>query len=571
MSRGPDARSGASPFWIAAAALALAAGVVLLAPWLPIPAPDATRLEARLLPPGASGHWLGTDHLGRDVLARLLFGLRASLAVSAFGTAVAAGLGTAMGLLAGYRGGRVDDLLMRAAEVVLAFPYVLLALVLVAALGPGLRNAALAVAVVNIPFFARTVRGATLGVRSQDFVEVAKLSGYGESRILFGEILPNVLPVLLVATATTLGWMILETAGLSFLGLGAQPPHADLGSMLGDGRRFLATAPHLAMAPGLTLFALSIAVHALADALRDRLDPQRAAAEGAPQEAAAPAAEPVRGRSTEEAPLLDVAGLCVEMPGGRAVVRGVGLRIGPGEAVALVGESGSGKTQIALALLGLTPRGARVRAERLSLGGTDLSALDARGWRSLRGREIGYVPQDPAAGLDPLLSIGRQLEEAVQAHRPCRRGVARERARGLLARAQLPEPEALLGARPHELSGGMCQRVLIAMALAHDPPLLVADEPTTALDVGVQREILTLLGAAARERGRALLLISHDLGVVAELCQRVVVLRHGRVVEDATLESILDRPESPYTRSLVDCVPRLDDPGRVLRAAEAGA
>jgi len=559
----------ADPLVLPVGALALALGASLAAPWLPLPSPEATQLDARLLPPGSGGHWLGTDALGRDVLSRLLHGLRASLAVSALGTAVAAGVGAAAGLVAGYRGGAVDDVLMRIADAILAFPYILLALALVAALGPGLRNAMLAVAVVNIPFFARTVRGATLGVRSREYVEVARLSGHGDLRIVAREVLPNVAPVLLVAMATTLGWMILETAGLSFLGLGAQPPRADLGSMLGDGRRFLATAPHLALVPGAVLFVVSLAVHALADGLRDRMDPHRAApAEPEPEDLAA--AEPARAGDGAAAPLLDVEALRIDIPGAGRVVDGIDLRVAAGEAVALVGESGSGKTVTALSLLGLPPApGARVRAERMALADTDLAGLDAEGWRALRGRRLAYVPQDPGGALDPLLPVGAQVAEAVRAHGRVSRARARSRARELLAQVHLRDPDALLDARPHELSGGMRQRVLIAMAIAHDPDLLVADEPTTALDVTVQREILGLLAEACRQR-RGLLLVTHDFGVVSALCDRVYVLHRGRIVEDGHVAQVLERPRHPYTRSLVASVPRMDDPERLLRRAGGG-
>jgi peptide/nickel transport system permease protein len=552
--------------------LAAAALLVLLAPWLPLPAPADTDLAQRLLPPGAPGHLLGTDHLGRDMLARLLFAMRASLAVAVLGTLVAGVLGTAAGLTAGYRAGRLDDALMRSADVVLAFPYVLLALALVAALGPSLRNAALAVAIVNVPFFARTVRGSALALRGEAFVEVARLSGHGDLRIALREVLPNALPVLLIALATTLGWMILETAGLSFLGLGAQPPQADLGSMLGDGRRFLATAPHVALVPGVALFALSLAVHLAADALRDRLDPQRAPRAGRTSEAAPEGSAAERGEDTDTRALLEVEGLVVAIPGAGRVVDGVDLRVARGEAVALVGESGSGKTVTALSILGLSPApGAHVVAGRIRVAGQDLGRLDAEGCRRLRATRLGFVPQDPGSGLNPVRRIGAQLVDALRAGGRLTRSDALARARALLAEAELPDPHEVLDAWPHELSGGMRQRVLLAMALASAPDLLVADEPTTALDVTVQREILTRLDQARRARGRGLLLVTHDLGVVAELCDRVVVLREGRVVESGAVAEVLRAPRAPYTRALLESVPRLDEPERLLRAAEASA
>jgi len=562
--------------------LAVLAGA-LAAPWLPLPDPYATDLTQRLAAPGAGGHGLGTDHLGRDVLARLLLGLRTTLAVAAAGTAAAASVGTAVGLLAGWRGGWLDAVLMRVVDVILAFPYVLLALALVTALGPSLRNATLAVAAVNVPFFARTVRGAVLSLRREDWVEVARLSGHSEWRIVLREVFPNAAPVLIVSVSTTLGWMVLETAGLSFLGLGAQPPRADLGSMLGDGRRYLTLAPHLALVPGVAIVAVSLAVHALGDALRDRLDPERIAEdEEAPAAARGEAAEAAAGDAAGREPLLEVEDLAVEIPGPGRVVDGISFRLGRSEALALVGESGSGKTVTVLSLLGLQPApGARTVSGRAILAGgnvqggsggdLDLLAVPEATLRGLRGARIGYVPQDPGASLDPLLPVGAQLVEAVRAHEAVPRREARQRAAALLEQAHLPDPERQLDAYPHELSGGMRQRVLIAMALANDPELLVADEPTTALDVTVQRGILELLDEARRERGRALLLVSHDLAVVSALCDHVLVLRAGRTVESGPVERVLREPRADYTRSLLESIPRIDDPERVLRAGRSAA
>lgn len=261
-----------------AVAAAVVAGMIVLvslaAPLLPLPDPAATNLSGRLALPGAEGHLLGTDLLGRDILARLVWGTRTSLAVGFGATLVAATAGTLLGLVAAYVRGSTDWLLMRAVDVLMAFPYLLLALAIVAVLGPGLGNALAAIAIVNIPFFARTVRGATLAVSQQGFVDASRVNGRGPMGILFGHILPHVLPIIVVTMTTTMGWMILETAGLSFLGLGAQPPQADLGSMLGDGRLLLLVKPHLALLPGVVIFVLVVSFNLVGDGLRDALDPR---------------------------------------------------------------------------------------------------------------------------------------------------------------------------------------------------------------------------------------------------------------------------------------------------------
>ncbi len=254
--------------------LAWTIGVALAAPLLPLPNPAETELASRLQPPGTPGHWLGTDLLGRDILSRLIWGTRLSLAVAAAATALAAIAGSGIGLWAGFYGGKVDAWLMRSMDVVMALPYLLLALAIVAALGPGLANALLAIAVVNIPFFARAVRGATVVLRHRPFVAASRVCGRKPIGVLLLHVLPNVFPVILITASTTLGWMLLETAGLSFLGLGARPPTADLGSMLGEGRMLMLIAPHLALLPGVVIFVVVAAINLLADGLRDLLDPR---------------------------------------------------------------------------------------------------------------------------------------------------------------------------------------------------------------------------------------------------------------------------------------------------------
>lgn len=262
---------------LAAAGLVVVAAVALLAllaPILPIQGPAATDLSARLQPIGTPDHLLGTDKLGRDILSRLLWGARVSLVVGIAATIVAAFFGSVIGLVSGFFRGTLDNALMRSIDVVMAFPYLLLAIALVAFLGPGLLKAMIAVAIVNIPFFARAVRGATLSVMSNEYVEAAALAGRPRLLILFAEVLPNVFSTILITTSTTVGWMITETAGLSFLGLGAQPPTSDWGTMLGDGRDLLTFAPHVSLVPGLAIFVVVISLNFVGDGLRDALDPR---------------------------------------------------------------------------------------------------------------------------------------------------------------------------------------------------------------------------------------------------------------------------------------------------------
>ncbi|MEV6217051.1 ABC transporter ATP-binding protein [Nocardia sp. NPDC051833] len=252
--------------------------------------------------------------------------------------------------------------------------------------------------------------------------------------------------------------------------------------------------------------------------------------------------------------LIDIANLRIGFPGQGEVVHGIDLRIAPGEAVALVGESGSGKSVTARALVGLSGPGATVRADRLALFGQDARQHRDRQWRTIRGSDIGFVLQDALVSLDPLCSIGGQLAEAQRALTDLRGRALAERSVRLLTEVGVPEPELRLRQYPHELSGGLRQRVLIATAIAGDPRLIIADEPTTALDVTVQQQILDLLRQRKAD-GTALLLISHDLAVVGEVADRVLVMRDGEVVEQGSTIDVLTRPAHPYTRKLLAAVP----------------
>ena len=561
---------------LAAVGLAIASIIVLialLAPLLPLADPDITDPANRLLRPLAPGHLLGTDDLGRDILSRLIWGTRVSLAVGISATLIAAFFGSLIGLLAGYAGGRTDTILMRGIDMIMAFPYILLALGIVAVLGPGLLNALYAIAVVNIPFFARNIRGISLGLSRREFVQAAQLSGKSHMQIMFGEVLPNVLPVIVITMSTTIGWMILETAGLSFLGLGAQPPQADLGSMLGQGRKILFTAPHVSIIPGLMIFALVMSINLLGDGIRDALDPRlksgaltRPVARTAVERDHVPQAEPHKDA------VLDVQDMRTEFHIGEEIYRAVGgvdMRVGKGECLGVVGESGSGKSVSAMSIMGLvpTPPGKIVGGAAL-LEGEDLFAASDERIRQLRGLAVSHVFQDPLSTLHPLFTVGDQLIEAIQAHSPISNAQARKKAEALLKMVRIPNPGERLKVYPHELSGGMRQRICIAMALAHNAQIIIADEPTTALDVTVQAQILALLDRLRQENDTGILFITHDFGVVSAICDRIAVMYAGRIVETGTTEEILSSPAHPYTAKLIDCVPVLGEPERRLDAIE---
>ncbi len=260
---------------------------------------------------------------------------------------------------------------------------------------------------------------------------------------------------------------------------------------------------------------------------------------------------------------LEVNDLTVEFPGHNstwvAAVRGVSLAVASGEFVGLVGESGSGKSVTALTCIGLTPPPGRVAAGKIRLDGRALAEMGPEELRKTRGGEIGYVFQEPMTALNPVFTIGFQICEAIRAHHPCSRKEAKEKAVALLEEVAIPNPQKRVGNYPHELSGGQRQRAMIAMALAAEPRLLIADEPTTALDVTIQAQVLDLFERLRRERDLGVLLITHDLGVVAETCERVVVMYAGEVVEEADVDRLFQQPRHPYTQALLRALPRVDE------------
>jgi len=554
---------------IGALVIAVILCIALVTPILPLQDPDIIATADRFMRPFSEGHLLGTDHLGRDLLSRLLWGTRLSLAVGISAALIAATIGSAIGITAGYFGGHTDNIIMRIVDMLMAFPYILLALAIVAALGPGLMNALIAVALVNIPFFARNIRGVTVGLAGREFVDAAKLVGMGHTRIILTEILPNVLPVIIIAMSTTIGWMILETAGLSFLGLGSQPPQADLGSMLGEARSALITSPHTSIVPGIVIFLIVMSINLLGDGVRDALDPRlRSGALSRPR--AMTRIERKGDIPKSNSKLLAIQELetqfQIEKRTYKAVNK-VSLCVQPGECLGVIGESGSGKSVTALSVMGLvaSPPGV-ITGGAVRFKGDDLLSTSYESMREKRGNRVAYIFQDPLSTLHPLYTVGDQLIEAIQSHHAITRQDARARAVKLFHDVRIPNAESRVDNYPHEMSGGMRQRVGIAMALANDPDVIIADEPTTALDVTVQAQILSLLDDLRRDRGLAIIFITHDFGVVAQLCDRVAVMYAGQIVEEAPTKSVLETPAHPYTKRLIACVPELGQGRRVLAA-----
>ncbi|MFJ6513369.1 dipeptide/oligopeptide/nickel ABC transporter permease/ATP-binding protein [Streptomyces sp. NPDC091406] len=546
-----------------AVVLLLLVVAVLLAPLLAPQAPDVSSLGDAFAGPDAA-HPLGMDSAGRDILSRILYGGRNTLGGALIALAVALALGVPSGLYAGYYGGRFDAVAGWGVNLVMALPAMVVLLASRAILGPNVWVLMIVLGVLASPSFFRLVRGIVAGVRKELYVDAARVSGLSDTRIVVRHILIVVRGPVIIQVALVAGVAIGLQAGLEFLGVGSGSS-ATWGAMLNEAFQNIQRAPLLMLWPGLALGLTNGALVLLAGALRDVLEerggggPDGGRVAPRTKEKPSPPAAPVE--TGARSPLLSVRGLTVVYgkPDGtrKQVVHGVDLDVRPGEIVGLVGESGSGKTQTAFSVLGILPEGGRIGTGSITVAGREVAGLPERAHRALRGGTVAYVPQEPMSNLDPAFTIGSQLVEPIRQVLGLSRKEAAARALDLLRLVEIPDPERTMRLYPHEISGGMAQRVLIAGAMSCDPELLIADEPTTALDVLVQAEILGLLRRLQKDRGLGVLLVTHNLGVVADLCDRVAVMSEGRIVETGTAEQIVHSPEHPYTRSLLGAV--LDD------------
>ncbi|WP_425052819.1 dipeptide/oligopeptide/nickel ABC transporter permease/ATP-binding protein [Psychromarinibacter sp. S121] len=530
--------------------------IALATPLLPVADPIKMNIVARLQGISAE-QWLGTDEYGRDLLSRLLWGARVSLAVAAATAVAACVIGGMLGIIAGYFGGWSSAIIMRATDVVLCLPHLLVAMMIVTLFGPGLSTLIPVLTFVYIPGFVRVAQVSTAMVRSNAFVEAVDALGVSKVRILLLTIVPNVAGPLLVQMSLTASSAIMLESGLSFLGLGVQPPAPSWGMMISSARSVMNNAPMLLVWPCVALVITVLSINSVCDALRDILDPQKIAR---------PPRKFLKGLKTpakvtpKEGALLDVQGLRLELAGEKPVdlVRGIDLHVAPSETLAIVGESGSGKSLTGLAVAGLLPPAIGVAEGTATIDGRNVLAMSDKDLRRMRGGEVSMVFQDPLSALNPVYTVGHQLAEAILAHRPMGRAAVRAEVVDLLRHVGIPDPVARAKNYPHEMSGGMRQRVMIAMAIANKPRLVIADEPTTALDVTVQAQVLELLKGLKEEQGLALIFISHSLPVVAEIADRVAVIYSGEIVEEGPAAEIFARPLHPYTRALLDSSPEGD-------------
>lgn len=525
-----------------------------LAPLLAPQSPQAQDVVHALQGPSAE-HLLGTDTLGRDVLSRMLYGIAPTFLGAVQAVLVFLALGVPVGVLAGYLGGRADAVVNRVAELVLSIPPIIIVLVVLVVFTGSTTAAMICLGLLGAPGLIRVVRAAAATVREELYVTAARVSGVKDIRIMWTHVLRRVRGPILVQASLFLGIALAFQAALGFLGLTSEGSRPTWGSMVGEASTVVLQASWLLVPPGVAITLAVLSFGFLGDLLRDLSsddDTHRS-----PQSRRRPTVTQrhlVRmdsDASMRRDALLSTSGLTVATTAGVPLVTDVSFDVEPSETVGLVGESGCGKSVTALAVLGLMPATLEQRAGSVTFDGIDLTHGGKRAYAAVRGTGLAYISQEPMAALDPTHTVGSHLDEVISLHDDLTRSGRRDRALELLEQVRINEPERVLAMYPHQVSGGMAQRISIALALAGRPRLLVADEPTTALDVTVQAEILGLLRDLQDSTGLAILLITHDWGVVADVCSRAVVMYAGQVVETASVATIFEAPAHPYTRALL--------------------
>ena len=569
---GGKARS-LGPVRVLLIALACLAAVAALRPQL-LSSQDPNAINVTALLKGPSWHHLlGTNEQGSDVLARLIYGTRLDLFIAVGSVFIAGALGLPAGLLAGYRGRAVDQVLRSVAVSTLAFPVILFAILVVASFGASLTSLVAILGFLFLPQVFLVTRAQARAVRQREYITASVVTGLRPRRVLVRHVLPNVIGPVLVLIPQLMATAILAEAGLSYLGLGVQPPAITWGTILLDSKNYYHQQPFYAASAGLMVTAAAALLIFAGDVIGESLDSGRArvrrpaAARSLRSRAGAAAphgVEPPGGQvdhtgapdapsNGNRAPLVSVEDLKVTYAAaggsGRSVVRavdGVSFEIGERECLALVGESGSGKSSIARALVRMVPA-----AGSFTLGGDSFFEMRGEVLRSAR-RSVQLIFQSPQGSIDPRQTAREVIAEPIEAHRLIEPALIAARVEQLMRLVGF-DP-ALADRRARQLSGGQCQRLAIARCLAVGARLVICDEPTSALDVSVQAQIINLLKDLQEREGTSLLFISHNLAVVRQLSHRVAVLYQGRVVEMAPSAGLFAAPFHPYTHELINSV-----------------
>ncbi|MEU9794574.1 dipeptide/oligopeptide/nickel ABC transporter permease/ATP-binding protein [Streptomyces sparsogenes] len=527
---------------------------------------DLTQLSAK---PSAE-HLLGTDAGGHDVLAQLLSATRLSVVTAILATLIGVSVGVALGLLPTVAPRWMARAVNGVLGVTLAFPALLLAIVVSIVLGVGPVSMTVAIGLAMAPAFARLTQTLGSSVAGRDFVAAARILGVGRFRILTRHVLPNVRDPLIVNASISAGTALVAATGLSFLGLGVQAPRYDWGRMLNESLDgiYVNAAPSLGLAAAIVFAGVTFALLGENLSRAFGLHPPARRLRRQP----APPTDAVVPLHVTDDPVLRVRDLRVSTPRGTTwatPVRGVSFDVGRGEIVGVVGESGSGKSLTCMAVAALLEAPLKVTASSVHFDGTELAVdgrVSDRTSTSLAqhlGTRMAFVFQDPSTSLNPAVHVGTQVAEVGLLHGGLRRKDAHDRAIDRLNAVRIPDAARRARRYPHEFSGGMRQRTMMAMGLMSKPALLIADEPTTALDVTVQREVMSLLSEINEVNGTALLLVSHDIALVSSFCTRVLVMYRGAIVEDLSAEELAAGcAQHPYTRALVEAVPHLEaEPG----------
>ena len=483
-------------------------------------------------------HLFGTDDYGRDIYTRVMRGAATTFGISLFTVAMGAVVGTVIGALTGYFGGIIDEILMRVNDCLASFPSILLALVVVSLLDKGTWNICIALGIVFIPSFARIMRAEFLKEKNKDYVLNARLMGASHLRIIFKHIFPNTLPILFSGILVGINNAVLAEAGLSYLGLGVQPPDPSLGRMLSEAKTFLLNAPWYELYPCLVMILFILSLTLISDnfgvsgvslrSVKKKIEKLREEN------------ETERQKETENEIIISVNNLevgFIEDDGIDDTLHGISFDLHKGEVLGVVGESGSGKSLTAMSIMGILSEKAVITGGSIMLDGkTDLTKLPEDEYRKLRGGRLAYVFQEPMTSLNPVQKIGVQIDEILDIHsshlpEPEQKKLVLE----ALEDTGLHDVEKLYDMYPYELSGGMRQRVCIAMALVAKADVILADEPTTALDANIADVILDIFKHINRKYGTAIMLISHDLRVIGKLADRVLIMQDGNIVETMTL------------------------------------